>query len=268
MNFKKWFIFFWLLWFSNAHSLNAFFKASERGDVQAIIIDPGTIESKNKARFGRTALLMAADKGHLQVVKLLLDNNADIEAVDNSGWNALHLAAFAGHGDVAAYLIDHVKELKIPRPEGVVIHLSANDAKAAKNQRLKSFINSAIGLTNATALHKAAEAGHMPIVILLLAEGADFAAKNLSGETPIHMAGNAKKKNSSHNEIIKALADTSLAKLIATSEADTKIIKLIFKDYPERFIHRFLLEVVKIPEVLLNTVMGYLLEPEPQVVQN
>lgn len=262
MNSKKWCFFFWLLWFSTAHGLDAFFKAVDRGNEQGIVIDPQTIDKKSKTHFGRTALLMAAHKGHLRIVKLLLENNASLMATDNSGWNALHLAAHASHDQVVAYLINHVKRLYSPNPERVTIHVAANDAPTIENLKFKGFIDAAIEFTGSTALHKAAETGHSAIVLLLLAEGADFNAKNQDNDTPIQMANKTKSKNTS-KEIIKAIADISLAKLVAASDADTKIISSILKDYPQTFTHNFLIQVVLLPQALSNIVVEYLFNPLP-----
>lgn len=76
---------------------------------------------------GSTPLTAAAWGGHLDIVKLLLENGANIEAVNNTvradsvssyaacsetsrppvqhGWNALMSAASRGHGDVVEYLL-------------------------------------------------------------------------------------------------------------------------------------------------------------------
>ena len=37
------------------------------------------------------------------MVELLLERNANIEAVDNEGWTPLHAAASAGNVDIAKY---------------------------------------------------------------------------------------------------------------------------------------------------------------------
>ena len=42
---------------------------------------------------GVTPLMFAARGGHLDCVRLLLENNADIETEDAEGWTALHYAA-------------------------------------------------------------------------------------------------------------------------------------------------------------------------------
>ncbi|KAK8783496.1 hypothetical protein V5799_010140 [Amblyomma americanum] len=47
----------------------------------------------------------ACDRGHLEVVKLLLDRGADPEAKDAEGQTPLHYAASCGHQQVAELLL-------------------------------------------------------------------------------------------------------------------------------------------------------------------
>lgn len=54
--------------------------------------------------YGHTALMIAAAEGHAEVVRLLIDAGADIDAVDAEGSTALWLARSNGHLDVAAAL--------------------------------------------------------------------------------------------------------------------------------------------------------------------
>ena len=46
----------------------------------------------------------AAEGGHLEVVRTLLDAKADVNATTSSGWTALKAAAKGGHLEVAALL--------------------------------------------------------------------------------------------------------------------------------------------------------------------
>ena len=39
---------------------------------------------------GRSPFILAVKAGHVDIARLLLDNNASINAVDVSGWGALH----------------------------------------------------------------------------------------------------------------------------------------------------------------------------------
>jgi ankyrin repeat protein len=48
----------------------------------------------------------AASKGNEDVVQLLLERGADINAEDHRGWTALHAAAVNGHVDVVRLLLE------------------------------------------------------------------------------------------------------------------------------------------------------------------
>jgi len=60
-----------------------FFSAARRGDAKAVgeLIDKG-VDVNSKTAYGATALHFAADKGHLEVVKLLLKRKADPNVAD------------------------------------------------------------------------------------------------------------------------------------------------------------------------------------------
>jgi ankyrin repeat protein len=45
-------------------------------------------------------------QGHVEIVRLLCDRGADVEARDNGGWRPLHYAAIYGHISVVKELIE------------------------------------------------------------------------------------------------------------------------------------------------------------------
>ena len=54
----------------------------------------------------KTPLILAAYAGHVEICALLLDSGASVAKYDEFGWTSLMMAAFAGHADVVALLLD------------------------------------------------------------------------------------------------------------------------------------------------------------------
>ena len=106
--------------------------------------------------YGKTALMSAAQKGHAEVVKMLLSAGADVNAADNYDWTALMVAAELGHAKVAEIL------------------LSAGANLNAKNRH------------GDTALYWAKENGHSEIVSMLKQAGAWDSDED--GLTDLHWA--------------------------------------------------------------------------------
>ena len=56
---------------------------------------------------GMAALTLAASKGHLEIVRLLLQHGALVNAVDNSDSSPLVAAARNGHLDIVGHLVSN-----------------------------------------------------------------------------------------------------------------------------------------------------------------
>src|SRR5689334_725009 len=56
--------------------------------------------------YGRTALIIAAIEGHLEIVRMLVEAGSDLNIVDAEGETALSLARSYGNLDVAALLVE------------------------------------------------------------------------------------------------------------------------------------------------------------------
>lgn len=87
--------------------------------------------------FGTTALMTAASSSNLEIVKLLIDKGAAINAADRSGMTALHWCAFKGGVDVANTLIKSGADTKLKDKEGK----SALDwARSCRNASVQSVL--------------------------------------------------------------------------------------------------------------------------------
>ncbi|MCF8208480.1 MAG: ankyrin repeat domain-containing protein [Rhodoferax sp.] len=82
--------------------------------VGVLLSWPGTkIEVRTSA--DESPLMLAALKGHLQVCKQLISLDAD---VNKTGWTPLHYAATGGHVDVIRLLLEHFAYIDAASPNG------------------------------------------------------------------------------------------------------------------------------------------------------
>src|SRR5215216_1981010 len=85
-----------------------FFAAARRGDAAALkaFLDKG-VDVNSKTRYGATALSYACDKGHVEVVRLLIERGADVNVRDTFyGEVPLGWAAGKGHVEIIKLLLD------------------------------------------------------------------------------------------------------------------------------------------------------------------
>jgi len=65
---------------------------------------------------GPPTIHRAADKGHAAMVQFLIDNKAQVDALNAEGWTALHCAVYNGHKDVVKVLIKNKAFIDFPFP--------------------------------------------------------------------------------------------------------------------------------------------------------
>ena len=56
-------------------------------------------------KFNRNGLQIATLRGHIEVVKMLMNYKIDADACDNDGNTALHIAAENGYKEIISFLL-------------------------------------------------------------------------------------------------------------------------------------------------------------------
>ncbi|KAL0961929.1 hypothetical protein UPYG_G00333500 [Umbra pygmaea] len=151
---------------------------------------------------GWSPLLLAAEKGHTEIIRILLQNHARVDVFDEDGKAALHLAAEGGHLDIADILLSHKAFVNAKTKLGLTpLHLAAQNGSASLVRLLvEKHLASidALSLSKQTALHLAAISGQLDVCSTLLNLRADITATDIHGQTPLHLAA-----ENDHSEVVK-----------------------------------------------------------------
>lgn len=81
------------------------FKAAWTGNVQSVRAELAAGADPNAFHKGQNALMLACEKGHRDVLELLLNNGTKINAVDTYNRTALYLATQFGHLACVSFLL-------------------------------------------------------------------------------------------------------------------------------------------------------------------
>jgi ankyrin repeat protein len=97
-------------------------------DIVRLLLDRGANIEAGGGSTAQTALILASLEGELDVVKELLDRGANMEAADNlHGWNSLMLASWKGKLDVVKELVRRGANIFAKNSAGVTARQIAYD---------------------------------------------------------------------------------------------------------------------------------------------
>lgn len=164
--------------------------------VRLLLEHKADVDAPNKN--GSTPLLLAADKGYLEVAELLLKSGASVNEPNKESRTPLHCASWGGYSDVIRILLEY----------GADVDGRDND--------------------QATPLHLAARNGKIDAVLLLLQHGADANRLDGEGMTPIHRAS-----SEGYADVIEALLENGADKDIWDDNHDTPLHLAAFSGKPE-----------------------------------
>ncbi|OWY96418.1 hypothetical protein PHMEG_00033316 [Phytophthora megakarya] len=180
--------------------------AAEGGQVEAVEILLTRHTTVDSHGVNSAPLAIAAQRGHAEVIKLLLKHNVNVNAKDSDGDSALHEAVYSHSPDCARVLIQsEATELDVQNENGwtPLIAASQRDLVQIVNTLLHKKASVELRTKDGrSALHIAAEEGRVDVVCLLLQHGAEIDVVNKAKWTPLMMAANR-----GHRETIKFLVE-------------------------------------------------------------
>jgi hypothetical protein len=148
------------------------YAAANAGDLARVVllVEQGNDKNEVGGVVEDTALGIAAQNDHLEVVRYLVEQSCEMEKAARNGWTPLINASYHGHLDVARYLLE----------QGADRDKTTNDGN--------------------TSLHLAALFGHLETTKLLMVYGADLDARNQDGKLPIDYTHNEEIKQAIRDE--------------------------------------------------------------------
>jgi len=157
--------------------------AAQTGNLEDLIkaLEEPKVKVDQKDSQGLTALMVAAEKGSIEIAKYLVQHGARVAAKDDEGETAIMKAAVKGFSDICLYLIDaQCSQKKGTKELGV-------DATVAIANEKKRIVD-AKDDEGVTALMKVAAVGSLDVFKLLLDQKASPDAKDDYGWTPMMWA--------------------------------------------------------------------------------
>jgi len=177
---------FWAEIVRDRHISHELYCAVENGRIESVksLISQGA-NVNMKGLQGNSLVHMAAIKGYLDVLKILVENFANFEVVDAYGCKPICTAAAYHQSDVIKYLVQIGADL------GSHSYILMNVAVRNNDAVLVSLlVDRGVGINIAdasgrTALHYAAENEKLDVMNCLIAKGADMDIKANDGCTPL-----------------------------------------------------------------------------------
>ncbi|XP_023379448.1 ankycorbin isoform X3 [Pteropus vampyrus] len=168
-------------------------QAVENGDVEKVasLLGKKGASATKQDNEGKTAFHLAATKGHVECLRVMVTHGVDVTAQDAAGHSALHLAAKNGHHECIKKLLQSKCPAESVDSSGkTALHYAAAQGCLQTVQALcehKSPINLK-DLDGNIPLLLAVQSGHSEVCRFLLDHGADVNSRDKNGRTALMVA--------------------------------------------------------------------------------
>ncbi len=164
------------------------------GDLEVVdLLIQAEVPADGRDAYGTTALMAAAEAGHLETAKFLVDKGADPNRGAQGSWETpLMLAIVQGRDEMVQYLIGVQASVGFQDEGSGVTPLMM--AAVEGHREISAMLIAAeaeVGVADATgwtALHHAVRKGHSRLALELVAAGANPEQGDLDGFSPLSLA--------------------------------------------------------------------------------
>lgn len=188
-------------------------------NVVRVLVEAGASLEATRSQTGANALLMAAHNGHVDCVEALLKGGANPEATNNNGFTALLKAAQEGCAGCVEALLKRGANIEKKRPQtgANALMIAAEHGKAdCVEALLKGGANpQATDKKGFTALRAAAQNGHADCAEVLVRAGADPTDTRL-------FAGSGLEKSSTAKLVVGLASEVTVASVLAWHPAPNR----------------------------------------------
>ncbi|GAB0092386.1 Ankyrin repeat [Sergentomyia squamirostris] len=205
---------------SNEFKESALTLACYKGhlDMVRFLLEAGA-DQEHKTDEMHTALMEASMDGHVEVARLLLDSGAQVNMPTDSFESPLTLAACGGHVDLAMLLIERGANIEEVNDEGYTPLMEAaregHEEMVALLLSQGANINAQTEETQETALTLACCGGFLEVADYLIKNGADI---ELGASTPLMEAA-----QEGHLDLVKFLLENNADVHAQTQTGDTAL---------------------------------------------
>ncbi|XP_077899454.1 ankyrin repeat and death domain-containing protein 1B isoform X3 [Ictidomys tridecemlineatus] len=178
----------------NQDGMNALHFAAQSNNVHIVeyLIQDLHLKDLNQPdERGRKPFLLAAERGHVEMIEKLIFLNLHTLEKDKEGNTALHLAAMHGHSPAVQVLLTQWQEVNRTNENGETPFFLAVEGGHEECSKVLLAAGSDINIPNklnVSVLQTATRNGHTSLVNFLLSENIDLHQRMEPKESPLHLA--------------------------------------------------------------------------------